>query len=192
MVLWSDIGWCYLTSAARAPGVKYQLFFLWLFPDLRRCCCSFLTMLRTQRVFTTQSTDFWKKYFNFLKKRSAANRISLIAEQQQEPQLEFQQKHVLTTEKKERKEKDVSGSSFFFLNIWAPWPCHSPLCRPSLSNTCKLSISSLTNTHPFVHQHVYSWHDSHCGTSRGCLRKSGGVLWISTLTTCQRKTDTKE
>lgn len=48
------------------------------------------------------------------KKRSAANRISLIAEQQQEPQLEFQQKRVLTTEKKEKRKKDISGSSFFF------------------------------------------------------------------------------
>lgn len=71
-------------------------------------------------------------------------------------------------------------AAWFF--IWVPWPCHSSLCRPFPSNTCKLSISSLTNTHPFVHLHVYSWHDSHCGTSRGCWRKSGRALWISTLT----------
>lgn len=69
--------------------------------------------------------------------------------------------------------------------------CHDPVAPlsvdPSLQ-TCKLSISSLTNTHPFVHLHVYSWHNSQCGTSRGCRRKSGRVLWISTLTACQRQT----
>lgn len=58
-----------------------------------------------------------KNILTLKKKRSAANRISLIAEQQQEPQLEFQQKHVLTTEKKKRKEKDVSGNSFFFKHL---------------------------------------------------------------------------
>lgn len=42
--------------------------------------------------------------------------------------------------------------------------------------------------HPFVHQHVYSWHNSHCGTSRSCRGKSGRVLCISKLTTCQRQT----
>lgn len=70
-----------------------------------------------------------------------------------------------------KKKNYLYGCSLFFYFIWAPWPCHSPLRRPSLSNICKLSISSLTSTHPFVHQHVYSWHDSHCGTSRGCWRR---------------------
>lgn len=67
----------------------------------------------------------------------------------------------------------------------------APLSADPSFQTCKLSISSRTNTHPFVHLHVYSWHNSHCGTSRGCRRKSGRVLWISTQTTCQRQTQTQ-
>lgn len=44
------------------------------------------------------------------------------------------------------------------------------------------------SAHPFVHQYVYSWHNSHCGTLWSCRRKSGRVLCISKLTTCQRQT----
>lgn len=72
----------------------------------------------------------------------------------------------------------------------AGWPLHGSFCSPSPSNTCKLPISSLSNTHPFVHQHVYSWHESHCGTSRGCWRKSGRASWIFSLTARQRQTHT--
>lgn len=65
--------------------------------------------------------------------------------------------------------------------------CHSSLCGAVFPHSPKLSHCEPC-AHPFVHQHVYSWHNSHCGTSRSCRRKSGRVLCISKLTTCQRQT----
>lgn len=65
--------------------------------------------------------------------------------------------------------------------------CHSSLCGAVFPDSPKLSHCE-PSAHPFVHQHVYSWHNSHCGTSRSCRRKSGRVLCISKLTTCQRQT----
>lgn len=65
--------------------------------------------------------------------------------------------------------------------------CHPSECRCFLPDAPKLSHCEPA-AHPFVHQHVYSWRNSHCGTSRSCRRKSGRVLCISKPTTCQRQT----